>query len=82
MSDMETPVPQFELHDRLAKARRFAGIERTAMATAHGVTLATLTRWENGHVVPRTGVVALYSHMCGVPISWFLSDTIDRHEVW
>ncbi|NDC96374.1 XRE family transcriptional regulator, partial [bacterium] len=56
---MTTTAPTWTLCERMAKARRFAGITQIEMAEQLGVNPATINRWEKGTSrVTRADVIA------------------------
>ena len=53
-------VPEFDLHDRLAKARSNAQITQDRMADMLGCSRRTIVRYESSGVVPRSVVLAYH----------------------
>lgn len=62
--------PASSLSKRLTEARHEIGLTQTEMAKELGVSLAVLSRWENGHDEPRRGMVMAYALRCSVPLDW------------
>jgi DNA-binding XRE family transcriptional regulator len=53
-------VPQFDLNDRLVKARETAGITQARMAELLGCSRRTIVRYESAPGVPRSVVLAYH----------------------
>lgn len=68
-------TPQWTVGDRLAKARREAGISRAQMARELEVDPGTITRWERATDVPRRTIIA-YSALCDVPVDWLEGELV------
>lgn len=67
---MTTTAPTWTLCERMAKARRFAGITQIEMAEQLGVNPATINRWEKGaSKVTRADVIA-WAYVTGVELAW------------
>ena len=66
-------VPRWTLGDRLAKARRAAGVRATEMAELLEVDPGTVSRWERDAKVPKRGTVIAYAMRCNVPLTWLLT---------
>lgn len=67
---MTTTAPTWTLCERMAKARRFAGITQIEMAEQLGVNPATINRWEKGTSrVTRADVIA-WAFLTGVELGW------------
>ena len=70
-----TQVPEWTLGDRLRKAREKAGLKQDEMAEIFGVSPATISNWENGQRMPRTGELALakeWAFQTSVPFDWLI----------
>ena len=65
---------EFDLGDRLRKARLHAHLEQEEMAEKLGVTIGTISNWESGRVQPRNlrAVVEEWSELTGVDPIWLL----------
>jgi transcriptional regulator with XRE-family HTH domain len=63
-------VPETTLAKRLVEARKHVGLGQTRMARELGVSISVLSKWENGHEVPRRGMIMAYALRCGVPLDW------------
>lgn len=79
-SEEEFPgEPQWTLGDRLAKARRHAGLEQGEMAEKLGVSRAAVSAWENDHNKPNRGewdllsLTARWAELTGVRLEWLRS---------
>ncbi len=70
----ESFIPQWELHDRLRKARQATGLDQKEFAERIGVTAASLAGWEAGRSKPRD-VVAVARRIelfTRIPATWML----------
>ena len=74
MSAVEVELPQWTRGDRLAKARRLAGLTQEEMADRLGTTKQSVSNWENDLNQPRnlTGIVDQWSEITHVPAAWLL----------
>lgn len=77
MSDVNaTPVPtsgeipEWTLPDRLAKARRHAGLSQEALAQELQVSRKTVLRYEHGEDLPRRMTVLAWAYVCKVNTQW------------
>ena len=73
-------IPTFELPHRLRRAREVAGLDQIPFAEKIGVSRATITNYENGHVAPRRIVINAWSLATGVPVEWLLHGIVPEHE--
>ena len=48
----------------LAEARNASGLTQGDMAKALGVSLVTISKWENGHVALKLGMLQDYYRIC------------------
>jgi DNA-binding XRE family transcriptional regulator len=69
----DTLVPQFTKGDRLAKARKTAGIGQQEMAQLLLRDRKTIGNWENDHTEPTPRVLARWAQLTHVPL-WWLTD--------
>lgn len=60
MTDQGYRVPTFDVHDRLSKARRDAGIKQERMAELLGCSRRTIVRWETKGPVPRSVILGYH----------------------
>lgn len=67
-------VPQWSVGDRMAKARKDAGLSQEDMANRLGVKLPTVSTWERDFRQPREmlTVLASWAAICGVPRWWLI----------
>lgn len=74
MALAETSFPEWTLGDRLAKARRFAGLEQEDMAERFGKSRATISTWERDEAQPRKmmEVITKWAEVTGVDPAWLL----------
>lgn len=69
-ANSEAGVPEWDLGDRLVKARKAAGIKQSEMAIFLGLSRAALSGFENGEVVPRLAYLRGWADRCGVALDW------------
>jgi transcriptional regulator with XRE-family HTH domain len=74
MALAETSFPEWSLGDRLAKARRFAGLDQDQMAEKFGKSRATISTWERDESQPRNfqRVIEQWGEITGVDPAWLL----------
>lgn len=63
-------IPEFNLSDRLRKARETTGLEQGDFAAEIGVSRGTVSNYEKGHVAPREIVLRAWALRTGVPVEW------------
>lgn len=63
-------VPTWELQDRLARARRHAGLEQGELAELAGVSRKSVSNWELGRTVPRRAAIIAIAYATGVSVEW------------
>jgi transcriptional regulator with XRE-family HTH domain len=63
-------VPTWTIGDLLRKAREHAGLEQMELAEELGISRATVSNYERGHVRPRKAVVMAWAMRTGVPVAW------------
>jgi transcriptional regulator with XRE-family HTH domain len=63
-------VPQWTTGDRLAKARRHAGLSRDDMADYLGLTPQAIGNYELDKRPIKVGMVRLWAMRCGVDFEW------------
>jgi transcriptional regulator with XRE-family HTH domain len=63
-------VPEWDLTDRLVKARKFAGVEQSEIAEFLGLSRGAISVMETGRVVPRLGYLRLWAQRCDVSLDW------------
>lgn len=73
------PVPAWTIGDRLAKARRAAGLNQSEMAERIRIGRRSITRYEQSDSPPWP-ILAAYSEVTGVPIYWIEKGTGDPSE--
>lgn len=70
-----TPLPQFTVHDRLRKAREFAGLEQGELADLLEVARSTVSNYETGATTRlKSYVLRRWAELCNVDYEWILSD--------
>src|SRR5690606_14327821 len=71
-------VPTWHVGDRIAKARRHAGISSGELAKAIGVSRFSLSGWEHGRHEPSSPIyIYLIGQATGVDPRWIDPDRID-----
>ena len=63
---------QWTLGDRLAKARRAAGISSQEMAEALEITRNTVGNYEHGRTIPGRAMIMAWAAITNAPIEWLL----------
>lgn len=66
-------APVWTLGDKLAKARRFAGLEQADMAMALNVSRALVSKFERDQSEPRISQLRQWAKVTGVSEEWLLS---------
>jgi transcriptional regulator with XRE-family HTH domain len=69
MSDVVV-VPEWDLADRLIKARRHAELSRPELAEYLGVSRNSMSSYETGKTMPPLSVMRVWALRCGVPLDW------------
>jgi len=70
-------IPEFNLHDRMTKAREVAGFTQEQFAHELGLSLATVKRLENGTTPAKRIDLLGWAAACRVSASWLLTGTAD-----
>lgn len=78
-ADRAPRIPEWTLGERLAKARKDAGLEQEHMARIFKVSTSAISNWENDISQPRKmlAVIATWAAETGVPQGWLLG-TLDQ----
>lgn len=63
-------VPTFDQADRLAKARKHAGMDQAGLADAIGISRNSVGNYESGKTAPRPIVLRAWAMATGVPVEW------------
>lgn len=63
-------VPEFDVSDRLRKARETAGYDQAELADLIGVSRETVGNYERGRTRPRKIVMNAWALATGVPVEW------------
>jgi len=63
-------IPAWTLGDRLAKARKIAGLNTLELADRLGISRNSITNYEKGHTRPNRAVILAYESVTGVPAWW------------
>jgi transcriptional regulator with XRE-family HTH domain len=74
MQTISTEVPEFDEADRLRKALRVADVPVQDMAEYLGVSRNTVSRWINGTVEPKAGILRAWSQRTGVDYQWLAGE--------
>ncbi|MFK4761188.1 helix-turn-helix transcriptional regulator [Microbacterium sp. ZW T5_45] len=62
---------QLTVGERMARARRFAGLEQVEMAEHLGRNRNTISAWERGVNEPPFSAVVTWARLTGQPVEWF-----------
>ena len=87
-------VPEFDVADRLRKARETAEYDQVKLAELMGVSRETVSNYERGRTKPRKIVLNAWALATGVPVTWLrdgvapvtpppggdISDATDRYR--
>lgn len=71
--------PSWTLGDRLAKARREAGLQAREMADIFGVSRNTISAWEHDAVEIKASTVRRWAEVTNVSVSWLMPDEFERN---
>jgi transcriptional regulator with XRE-family HTH domain len=63
-------VPEWNLADRLRKARISAGLEQADLEEIAGISRKSISNYENGRTVPSKPVLLSWALACGVDLDW------------
>ncbi|WP_082422137.1 helix-turn-helix domain-containing protein [Corynebacterium oculi] len=63
-------VPQFDLADRVRKAREYADMKQQELADVTGIARTTIARIEQGKTVPRRPTIISLALATGVDQRW------------
>lgn len=66
-------VPDFDLADRLEKARRVAGLSQLQLAEAIDISRRSVGLYECGHLEPKRHVILAWALVTGVSGHWLLT---------
>lgn len=77
---MSSRTPTWTTGERLAKARRDAGLSQHDMAARLGVTKTTVLNWENGHTSPKLYAIARWAEITDCALWWILGTDPDEGE--
>lgn len=70
-----SPVPEWDLADRMRKGLREADISVQEIADYLGVGRNTVSRWINGRIAPSVQTLRLWALRTGVPYAWLRDGT-------
>ncbi|MFJ2532778.1 helix-turn-helix domain-containing protein [Microbacterium maritypicum] len=62
---------QLTVGERMARARRFAGLEQAEMAEHLNRNRNTISAWERGVNEPPFSAVVAWARLTGQPVEWF-----------
>ena len=63
-------IPEFDISDRVRKARETSGLKQEELAERTGMTRTGLARIEQGKSNPRRSTLILISFATGVSLNW------------
>lgn len=70
---------EFTVHDRLRKAREFAGLSQDQLAEAIGVDRGTISNYETGATTRlKRIIIGQWALKCGVPLDYIKSGYAPR----
>lgn len=72
--------PQFDIHDRLRKAREVAGYDQGPLAAIIGISRATVVNYETGNTSAtrlKPYVVQRWAEVTGVSYEWISDGVLD-----
>lgn len=71
----------FDIHDRLLKARRHAGLTQSQLAEALGIGRRSITRYEDGPAEPNRATILAWAMVTGTDPVWLETGrTLDGNE--
>lgn len=63
-------IPTWELQDRIARARRHAGLDQGELAAIAGLSRKSISNYEIGKSVPRRAALIAIAFATGVDLNW------------
>lgn len=66
-------IPEWTLHDRMAKSLRAAGMSHQSIADQFDVHRNTVSGWVNGRIKPSTTTLRLWAITTNVPYEWLIN---------
>lgn len=63
-------IPAWELQDRIARARRHAGLDQGELAAIAGLSRKSISNYEIGKSVPRRAALIAIAFATGVDLNW------------
>lgn len=66
-------IPEWNIRDRVRKAREVAGFRQTDLAVELGISRATLASIEQGLREPRRGELIAIAYATGVDLHWLMT---------
>ncbi len=73
-------IPEFDLSDRLRKARKTTGLDIREFAEKTGISKATVTNAESGKNKPFKNTIKIWALATGVDYEWLLNGTTPPPE--
>lgn len=70
-------VPEWNLADRLGKARRHAGLKQADLAKYLGLSARAISGFELGVTQPRIAYLRGWAELCGVDLDWLANGSAD-----
>lgn len=68
-------IPEFELTDRLRRAREFAGFDQARLAEALGISRNSVGNYESGRRLPTRPYLIAWADVTGVDAVWLETGT-------
>ena len=63
-------IPAWELQDRIARARRHAGLDQGELAAIAGLSRKSISNYEIGKSTPRRAALIAIAFATGVDLNW------------
>lgn len=68
----EGAVPEWTLGNRILRARQFARLEQSDLATSCGVSRPLISKWERDLAEPRASQLQRIAEVCEVSYGWLI----------
>jgi len=72
MTTVEHSEPAWTLGEKIAKARKLAGLSQIGLASAVGVSASLVSKWESDTREPRLSQIRTIEAVCPVPPDWLV----------
>ena len=68
------------LSQRIKQSRKSAGLRQEDIATAMGIAIDTVRRWENGKAIPSLEQACTFAKLVGVSVSYLAGETVEAQH--